>query len=85
MGGMGAITTAMAAVQGKGRGAENVAAVRQIVVRDGRAQAVLLEDGTENSARASRVERGSESARSSDSWHPKNSIRSFWQTVAASR
>jgi len=52
MGGMGAITTAMAAAcQAKDVELRTSAAVRQIVVRDGRAQAVLLEDGTELGAR----------------------------------
>ncbi len=48
MGGMGVITNAMAAAcRATGVELRTAAAVKQIVVRDGRANAVLLEDGTE--------------------------------------
>ncbi len=48
MGGMGAITTAMAAAcRSKGVELQTGAAVREIRVQSGRARAVLLEDGTE--------------------------------------
>jgi phytoene dehydrogenase-like protein len=52
IGGMGAITTAMAAAC-RSRGAElrTTAPVREIVVRGGRAAGVVLEDGTEIAAR----------------------------------
>jgi len=52
MGGMGAITTAMAAAcRSEGVDLRTSAAVKQIRVRAGRADAVLLEDGTEIAAR----------------------------------
>jgi len=51
MGGMGAITAAMAAAcRSNGVELRTVAAVKQILVRAGRAYAVLLEDGTEIAA-----------------------------------
>ena len=52
MGGMGAITTAMAAAcRAQGVELRTGTAVDRIVVRDGRARSVLLEDGTEIAAR----------------------------------
>ncbi len=52
IGGMGAITTAMAsACRSGGVELRTAATVRQILVRNGRAGAVLLEDGTEIAAR----------------------------------
>jgi len=52
MGGMGAITQAMAAAcSARGVELRTNAAVKQILVRNGRANAVLLEDGTEIAAR----------------------------------
>ncbi len=52
MGGMGAITQAMAAAcAARGVELRTNAAVKQILVRKGRANAVLLEDGTEIAAR----------------------------------
>ena len=48
MGGMGAITTAIAAAcRGAGVELRTASSVKQIVVRDGRAQGVVLDDGTE--------------------------------------
>ncbi len=48
MGGMGAITNTMAAAcRAKGVELRTATAVKQIEIRDGRAEAVLLEDGTE--------------------------------------
>ena len=52
MGGMGAITAAMAAAcSSRGVALRTAAAVEQILVRAGHAEAVLLEDGTEIAAR----------------------------------